>query len=305
MKHEYDKKLFRLFNVLVRLKEGRVLKKRDLAKEFNVTEKTIQNDINKILKNIVEVEPSRKGYYIKNFDKNRIENFEDKLILDILESISGSMGEVFQNKSQKIFDKLKNPHEDFILSKMQIEDISEIKDDIQILKDAIQDKTIVEFFYSNKKRDIEPYKLTIFEGYWYLYARDISADRYKTFYLKDIKYLKKTDRNFKLDEEKMDMLDNALNIWFEPDMKPFEVVLFAKKKIAKYFKRRKISPTQKILRELDDGLEFSVQTTSKTAILFEIKKWIPELIVISPKYLAKEMLCLVKEYEKNQTISSV
>ncbi len=305
MKYEYDKKLFRLFNVLVRLKEGKVLKKRDLAKEFNVTEKTIQNDINKILKNIVEVEPSRKGYYIKNFYKNRIENFEDKLVLDILESISGSMGEVFQNKSQKIFDKLKNPHEDFILSKMQIEDISQIKDDIQILKDAIQDKVIVEFFYSNKKRDIEPYKLTIFEGYWYLYARDISADKYKTFYLKDIKNLKKTDRNFKVDEEKMDMLDNALNIWFEPSNPPFEVILFARKKIAKYFKRRKISPTQKILRELDDGLEFSVKTTSKTAILFEIKKWIPELLVISPDYLVNDMLNIVKEYEKNQTISSV
>ncbi len=302
-KHDYDKILYRLVSTFGRLKNGETLKKSELAKEFNVSERTIQKDFNERLSKILNIKVSRNGYCIEDYDKVAVENFEDKLVLNILESISFSMGKEFQNKSQKIFDRLKNPHEDFILSKMQIEDISDNKNDIQILKDAIKDRNIVKFIYHDKKRDIEPYKLTIFEGFWYLYANDVSAGRFKTFYIKDIKSLKKTDNYFKIDKQMMQILDNALNIWFEPDMKPFEVVLFAKKKIAKYFKRRKISPIQRILRELDDGLEFSIYTTSKTAILFEIKKWIPELIVISPEYLANDMLHIIKEYEKNQTTS--
>ena len=301
----YDPLLFRLVSIFDRLKNGETLRKKDLAKEFNVTEKTIQIDINKRLANVLDINVSRNGYSLRNSNDIEKENFEDKLILNILESISSSLGDEFYTKSQKIFDKLKNPHEDFILSKMQIEDISGKKDDIRLLKNAINDRKIVKFEYHKKKRDIEPYKLTIFEGFWYLYAKDISDNKFKTFYIKDVKCLEKTDKDFKVNKKKMKILNDALNIWFEPNKDLFEVVLFAKKKIAKYFKRRKISPTQRIIRELDDGLEFSISTTSKTAILFEVKKWIPELIIISPEHLANDMLNIIKEYEKNQIISSV
>jgi biotin operon repressor len=42
----YDKRLFRLFNILRRLQpEGAVVSKDELAREFNVSEKTIQRDI--------------------------------------------------------------------------------------------------------------------------------------------------------------------------------------------------------------------------------------------------------------------
>lgn len=46
MKHNYDKALVRITTMLQRLYEGKVLKKSELALEFNVSEKTIQRDIN-------------------------------------------------------------------------------------------------------------------------------------------------------------------------------------------------------------------------------------------------------------------
>jgi len=46
MKNEYDKILFRILSIAQYFMEGKTLKKSDLAKEFNVSEKTIQRDIN-------------------------------------------------------------------------------------------------------------------------------------------------------------------------------------------------------------------------------------------------------------------
>jgi len=296
----YDPLLFRLINIFERLKGGKTLRKKYLAKEFNVGEKTIQNDINKRLANVLDINVSRNGYSLRNYDNIEKENFEDKLILNILESISSSLGDEFCIKSQKIFDKLKNPHEDFILSKMQIEDISKNKDNIQLLKNAINDRKIVKFEYHDKKREIESYKITIFEGFWYLYARDVFADKFKTFYIKEIESLKKTDRNFKINEKMMQILDDALNIWFEPDKEPFEVILFAKNDIVKYFERRKISPTQRIIRKTKEGMEFSICTTSKRAVMHEVKKWIPDLLVVSPQSLAEDMISIVKKFENYQ-----
>jgi len=46
MKENYDKALIRIITIMQRLYEGETLKKSELASEFNVSEKTIQRDIN-------------------------------------------------------------------------------------------------------------------------------------------------------------------------------------------------------------------------------------------------------------------
>jgi NAD-dependent SIR2 family protein deacetylase len=46
MKNNYDKALIRIITIMQRLYEGKSLKKSELALEFNVSEKTIQRDIN-------------------------------------------------------------------------------------------------------------------------------------------------------------------------------------------------------------------------------------------------------------------
>ena len=49
MKNNYDRALIRIITIMQRLHEGKTLKKSELALEFNVSERTIQRDINKRL----------------------------------------------------------------------------------------------------------------------------------------------------------------------------------------------------------------------------------------------------------------
>ena len=300
-KHDYDKILHRLLRIWGRLREGEVLAKKELAKEFSVSERTIQKDFNERLMGILPIERAKKGYKVKDgysLDKNL--NFENELVLNILESVSSSMGIKFAKRSKQILSKLQNPHEDFILSKMQIEDLSKHIKEVKLIQNSIINHQEIKFFYK-KDRVARPYKIAIFEGFWYLYAEDKGDSRFKTFYIKDMENLQTTDTLFKTDTKMLKKLDGAINIWFEPHNELFEVVLLANKDISKYFKRRKLSANQKILEEFGDGsIKFRVSATSKRAILHEIKKWTPELLILSPKSLAKEMLEATKEYEKRQ-----
>ncbi len=301
-KHDYDKILYRLLRIWGRLREGEILAKKGLAEEFNVSERTIQKDFNVRLMEILPIKRVKKGYKVKDgysLDKNI--NFENELILNILESVSSSMGIKFAKMSKQILSKLQNPHEDFILSKMQIEDLSKHIKEVKLIQNSIINHQEIKFFYK-KDRIAKPYKIAIFEGFWYLYAEDKGDSRFKTFYIKDISKLQITNKTFKIDIDMLKKLDSAINIWFEPNQQLFEVVLLADKNIAKYFKRRELSVNQKILEEFEDGsIKFSIYTTSKRAILHEIKKWIPELLVLSPQNLAKDMIQIAKEYEKKQT----
>lgn len=48
-KHNYDKVLTRLTNILAKLNEGKALSVKELAEEFNVSTRTLQRDFNERL----------------------------------------------------------------------------------------------------------------------------------------------------------------------------------------------------------------------------------------------------------------
>ena len=106
-KHEYDKILFRLIEIWRRLRNGEALVKKELAKEFNVSERTIQKDFNERLMSFLPIERIGKEYRVKkgySLDKNL--NFENELVINILESISSSMGKKMSQMSKNLFKKL-------------------------------------------------------------------------------------------------------------------------------------------------------------------------------------------------------
>jgi len=306
-KHEYDKILFRLIEIWRRLRNGEALVKKELAKEFNVSERTIQKDFNERLMSFLPIERIGKEYRVKkgySLDKNL--NFENELVVNILESISSSMGKKMSQMSKNLFKKLYNPREDFILSKMQIEDLGECIDKVKQIQDSIVNCKEISFYYNGKDRVARAYKIAIFEGFWYLYAQDRNDNRFKTFYIKNIEKLSTKDTVFEIDFNMLEKLDNALNIWFEPDGENFEVVLLANKNISKYFKRRSIGKYQKILNEFEDGsIKLSIVVSSKRAILHEVKKWLPDLLIISPEYLKQDMLSLIDDFRLQQATFSV
>lgn len=301
-KHDYDKILYRLTNIWQRLREGEILSVKELALEYNVSTKTIQRDFNERLIHKLPIEKTGHKWKVidgHNLDKNL--SFEEDLVCDVLKELANSMGNSFGSRASNLFSKLQNTHQNPIFSKIEIEDISDKTNIIKQLQEAILSNKQIEFDFNKKNRTVEPYKITTFEGFWYLYANEIDSDKLKTFYIKNIENLKVTNTVFTPEDNAITKLENALNIWFEPNSKNFEVRLLAKPSIAKYFIRRPLNKNQIICKEYNDGsIELLVNASSKSEVIYELKRWQPYLLIIEPTNIAEQMIQITQEYIDQQ-----
>lgn len=285
--HDYDKILTRLVIILQRLYEGKSLLPDDLAKEFNVSRRTIQRDFNQRLNKFPIERNGRKWCMQKGYKITKERTPEEILVIDMLENIAQSIGAGFGSKAKHLFSKLQNHSNNPIYSKTIIEDISESLELFHKVEKAIRNNLIIQFTYNKKVRRVKPYKIVSFEGYWYLYGEEILKNSLKTFYFKDITLVETTNEAFIPESHAYTILERSINAWFEPNSEYFEVILNASANIAKYFERRPISTTQRITKIYNDGsMDIALLSTSDREILHEIKKWIPDLIIVSPKELA-------------------
>ena len=298
---DYDKILTRLTIILQRLYEGEVLGVKELAEEFNVSTKTIQRDFNERL---IRFPIEKIGHKWKMQDGHNItkeRSAEEVLVIEMLENIAESIGAGFGAKARHLFSKLQNPIHSPIYSKTIIEDISDKLELFQKVEQALEHNNTVTFEYTGKKRHIRPYKIVSFEGYWYLYGEELPEEKLKTFYFKDIVHLKVTKEHFTPKSQNYKVLERAINAWFEPNNESFEVTLHASASIAKYFQRRPLAITQKIVKLYKDGsMDISVLATSNNEVLHEVKRWMPDLVVIDPQQLAKEAKDIAQKFITQQ-----
>ena len=291
-KHDYDKILTRLTTILSRLNDGEALSVKELAKEFNVSERTIQRDFNERLISFPIIQENKKWKMQDGFRLEKAKSLEENLVLDIIEKITESIGGNFSLKAKKLLSKLKNEEFSPIYAKLNIEDISDKFNDIQIIEKAIKEKRVLKCNYNDEKypiytTTINPLKIVNFDGFWYLLA--LRENTLKKYYLKNISNPIIMDETFKTDSKIQELLNNSISIWFQEDIEAFEVKLYADKLAAKYFKRRPL-PTQKIYSLNSDGtMEFSISITHEMEIIPIIKYWIPHLFVLEPKWI-KEMV---------------
>lgn len=287
-KHDYDKILTRLSYILSRLNDGEALSVKDLAKEFNTSERTVQRDFNERLVSFPIFQEGKKWKMQEGFRVEKTKSLEDEIILDIIEKITEGIGGKFASKSHKLLSKIKNQDFNPIYAKLNIEDISDKFGEIQVIEGAIKAKKEIECSYDDQRHDIfrvilQPLKIVNFEGFWYLVA--LQEDVLKKYYLKNISFVKATDTAFSTDAKLETLLDSSISVWFQKDVEPFEVKIYANKTAAKYFQRRPL-PTQSIESLHQDGtMEFVVKITHEMEILPIIKYWLPHIRVIEPEWI--------------------
>ncbi len=238
-KHDYDKILTRLTVILSKLNDGEALSVKELAKEFNTSDRTIQRDFNERLVSFPIYQENKRWKMQDGFRVEKAKSLEDEIVLDIIEKITEGIGGKFSTKAHNLLSKIKNEDFNPIYTKVNIEDISDRFRDIQILETAIKEKKEVQCSYNNEIYDIytttiQPLKIVNFEGFWYLIA--LRNDVLKKYYLKNISNTKLKDEKFESDSDLEELLENSLSIWFQKDVEPFEVKIYADKIATKYFK---------------------------------------------------------------------
>ena len=300
-KHDYDKILTRLTYILSKLNDGDALSVKELAKEFNTSERTIQRDFNERLISFPIYQDGKKWKMQNGFRIEKTTSIEDAVVLDIMEGlIDGSSG-AFVSKAKQLLLKLKNDQYNPIYAKLDIEDISDKLKEVQELESAIKTKTIISCHYDfesyKKELKLKPLKIANYEGFWYLIALDFRNDKLKKYYLKNITKIEIGKESFKTNAKLDNTLDNALSIWFDKDKEPFAVKLLISREIAKYFKRKPISKTQTIESEFADGsMEVVVKITHQMEIIPLVKYWIPHMRVLEPIWIQEQISKDIKEF---------
>ena len=175
-KHDYDKILTRLTIILSRLNDGEALSVTELAKEFNVSERTVQRDFNERLISFPVYQEKKKWKMMDGHKLEKTTPIEDAVVLDIMEKLIEGAGRKFSMKAEHLLSKIKNQSFNPFYAKLDMEDIGDKLKEVQHLESAIKSKQEIGCVYHfeafSKTIDLKPLKIANYEGFWYLIALD-------------------------------------------------------------------------------------------------------------------------------------
>jgi len=303
----YDKKVFRLFSILNQLDSRKSVSTGELAREFNVSFRTVQRDI--VLLNMTgfPIVSLEKGYhsFMEGFSlKKMMLTKEEASLLSFLHDISKSLGEKFEDSFSNILKKVvsKEPDSAFYVKLPKGSKINKDFPYIKELENAVKNNIKIVLNYKTPEKDGDyracPLKIVFFDGFWYLLAQVDGKDGIRTYRLENIRNIELLNEDFTPPRNLNTFLDQCINIWFT-EKRNKQVVLKVDKEAAKYFKQQIYFPLQKITKENRDGsLRIETKICHNEEIIFIIFRWIPYVHVVTPKSLKLEVEKIIKSYLK-------
>nr|WP_321265942.1 WYL domain-containing protein [uncultured Sulfurimonas sp.] len=299
-KKDYDKTLRRLTQILSKLSYDERPNTRELAEEFGVSVRTIQKDIKD---NLCEF-PILKDFegrfmFQEGFSLNRtVLDSDEMMFLKIALSQFDDVKNIDKIK-HRIFQKLANNsfYNPYFIKQDDIEDLNIDSIFVERLEKFIKNQEILELTLTNKIIEIEAYKIANYDGFWYLFAKDLSDGRVKTFKLSQIKKINSINKYYKTSQKIIEETLKKTHSAFYDDGNCFEVLIKVDKDAAIYFKSKDFLQSQKILEESIDGsLKISFEVSHDEDIDNIIKSWLPHVEVLEPKRFRDKLLNELKIY---------
>jgi len=304
-KGNYDKKIFRLLYVLNKLDTNKKVYTRDLAREFNVTVRTVQRDLELLNMTGFPLISFEKGYnsFADDFSLKKVMlSGEEASMLSFLYEIAKSLGKNFEMSFKDILRKVltKDTEPPFYV---KIPDGVKMNGEFPFVKDlkfAIDECRKVNLCYTTRGQEkctiANPLKIMYFDGFWYLLAKladDRGIRKYRLEHITKVDVLKE---RFPFHPNLRTMLDESVNVWFS-GKRDKKVVVTVDRDVAQFFKNRRYFPLQKIKKEKRDGsLVIESRVGQYMEILPTIKAWMPCIKVLEPKELKKDLKALVRSY---------
>ena len=284
---KYTKVLNRFIQILTKLSNDERPTTKDFAQEFNVTVRTVQMD----LRRLIGLYPITKdsegrfmfepGYSLKKTSLSSDEMIFLSLALNQFDDVDD-----IDKIKDKIYKKILNHslYNPYFIKYEHLENIDVDSPLITLLERYIQSKEIVEVVFTDKTLDLELYKIAAFDGFWYLFAKDLSDGKTKTFKLSKIKNILPLDKYHRTSTQAIEeTLKKAHSAFFE-DGTSFHVLIKVDKEVADFFKAKEFIDTQKIQKEFEDGsLYVSFEVSHDEDIDNIIKAWLPHVEILEPQ----------------------
>ena len=301
-----NSRIHRLSYILATLSKGAELSTIKLAQQFETTTRKIQLDFKEYILPLFDDEIIYYDYSIKcylskvNFLQNTFLSSEELATISILKAKSKDKysDENLAQYTNLLFSKLEDSLKNSIYKHHQIEKLND-SDDIIKIKNAIKSQNKIECIYNDKPRNLYPLKILNLDNFWYLINWDLQYKEIRRYHLNTIENVQIQEEQFEFEPEIIKSFDNAINAYFEPHITPFAVELYLDKRVAKYFIRKPINQTQRVIQTYEDeSCDIEVMITDFMEIIPIIQSFIPHIGVISPDELGDIIKNNVEGYIK-------
>jgi len=306
-KTDYDKILYRLVDMLGRFNDGQRLSAREMAEEYAVSVRTVQRDIARLSERFGIGKFGNKYGFDGTRAVSRQLLPQDTIVIEVLEQFAKDCGEEFARHTSALFNRISSNKERIFIKNLA-QDIDVNSSDLLLLYEAISTNKIVTAIYSidGSEFDIKfaPLKIANFNNFWYAISMKFGNNSgVRTYYLNNIKNVQICTEKFIPNDDLNSALENSINIWFKPEITPFEVRLLIAPQVAKYFTRQRLSKTQRTIATHEDGsVEIALKITDEMEILPIIKSYIPFVRPLAPKSLRDRLNSEVLEYIKSENL---
>lgn len=300
VKKTYDLALYRLSKILSILSDDQRPTLDDLKDEFGVSLRTIQTDIYERLSEFsIEKDSLKRLKFADGFSLNKSMLDKHEMILLSLALSHFTDNAQFDDTSESILQKLIYPNffNPYYIKKSSIERLDAEGEVVKKLEHSIKDKNFITIELIENKLDVEPYKIASFDGFWYLYAKDITDSKIKTFMISNIKsvLVHKECHNTNIGYIQQ-VLDRTHSAWFD-DGEVFEVTIEVYPEISEYFLKRNFLQSQEIIETKTDGtLIIKFEITHDEDIDNLVKSWLPHIKVLSPIRFKSKIQQELQEY---------
>jgi len=162
-----------------------------------------------------------------------------------------------------------------------------LENNFSLFDKAIRQNSICEFHYKDRLRSVAPYQLLNIKGVWYLGA--VENGNVKGYQLSKIRWLSLTSEHFTPEANIARYFAEEDDVWFSLDKQTVQIKIAAQ--VSYYFQRRNVLPSQKIIRQESNG-DVIVQTemAHENQLFPLLRYWFPNLTIISPPGLQRHFL---------------
>jgi predicted DNA-binding transcriptional regulator YafY len=303
---DFSQRPHRLVAVLKKLYESpEGLSSNELQNEFDTSLRSIQNDL-KVIKEVYGYEISEKDHTISissvcksQTQKEIAMKLQNRMIvrlaLDLLKN-SATLSKYKNAIVEKLdLDELVLP---YYIKPEYFETIDIDSPMIKQLEKYIVEDYIIDIKYKDKNFRVEPYKISNFDGIWYLYAKDLKDNNLQTWAIREIREIAVVHQKYKKSDEQIDSeLESYLSAHFKYYQK-FKVLIKVSGESIFLFKAKKYASDQKIISDTDDSLTIEFSATSYQDVDDMIKSHLPNIEIIEPKIFKEKFVKELENYIK-------
>jgi len=304
--------LSRMHRILERIQKGDFPSRPILAGEIEVTQKTIQRDINfmrDFFKHPIEYDRRKFGYYlsraVSSFPLVQLSQKELVAVFVAQKAIAQYAGTPFEQPLKTAFDKLiagLDGEMAFAWSELQhsitiknIEATTASMEIFQNLNLAIQERREIRFMYKKldttvfEERHVRPLQLGCINHHWYLFSFCLKRKAIRTFALTRMRTMRVLSatftepRNFSASQH----LQNSFGVFAGKDVR--EVTIRFDRFATQLIRERNWHPSQRIKALANDEAEVSFTLSGLEEVESWILSWGAHARVVSPRPLVQRI----------------